>query len=184
MFAYRLMLLSLTSMPFLGVQGLETSNQQLRAALAQCATLCTQGADAHHLIVWRGNALSATHDYSAHMSCACLEIVVGIFACPSVDICPGLRALHKDDVIQTHNSLIQMQELLSAHTPTSFLMSHSEDVDPAPAPKSSVLGSGSDTTLVASLEQLLSSHSDVVHDVLDSGDVTMYKALFTSAKDQ
>ncbi len=86
---------------------------------------------------------------------------------PSVDISPGLRALDKDDVIQTHNSLIQMQELLSA-----------------PASKSSVLGSGSDTTLVASLEQLLSSHSDVVHDVLDSGDVTLYKALFTSAKDQ
>jgi hypothetical protein len=113
-----------------------------------------------------------------------LVLVLKSYFAFSVDISPGLRALDKDDVIQTHNSLIQMQELLSAHTPTSFLLSHSEDADPAPAPKSSVLGSGSDTTLVASLEQLLSSHSDVVHDVLDSGDVTMYKALFTSAKDQ
>ena len=113
-----------------------------------------------------------------------LKSYLGYVRAPSVDISPGLRALDKDDVIQTHNSLIQMQELLSAHTPTSFLLSHSEDADPAPASKSSVLGSGSDTTLVASLEQLLSSHSHVVHDVLDSGDVTLYKALFTSAKDQ
>jgi hypothetical protein len=82
MFAYRLMLLSLTSMPFLGVQGLESSNQQLRAALAQCATLCTQGAGAHHLIVWHGNALAAAQDDSAHMSCACFEIVFGVCACP------------------------------------------------------------------------------------------------------
>lgn len=79
MLAYRLMMLSLTSMPFLGAQGLETSNQQLRAALAQCATLCTLGAHARHVIVWRGKAFTATHDCSAHTSCSCLEIVFCIF---------------------------------------------------------------------------------------------------------
>ena len=94
----------------------------------------------------------------------------------------GLRALDKDDVIQTHNSLIQMQELLSAHSPSSLFSSYSDDSDAASAPKSSSVRA-TDATLVASLEQLINSHSDVVHDVLAVGDPTLYKALFTPAKD-
>ena len=95
--------------------------------------------------------------------------------------CIGLRALDKDDVLHTHNSLIQMQELLLSHTPSSFMASHFDDSDAAFAPKTPVRGS--DSTLVASLEQLLNSHSNVVNDALVAGDVTLYKALFASAKD-
>jgi hypothetical protein len=104
-----------------------------------------------------------------------------MFECASFTFSLGLRSLDKDDVLQTHNSLIQMQELLLTHSPSSFSASHSDDSDAASAPKASARGS--DVTLVASLEQLLSSHSDVVHDVLAAGDPTLYKALFVSMKD-
>ena len=92
-----------------------------------------------------------------------------------------MRSLDKDDVLQTHNSLIQMQELLLTYSPSSFSASHCDGADAVSAPKTSFRGS--DVSLVASLEQLLSSHSDVVNDVLVAGDPTLYKALFTSTKD-
>ncbi len=93
----------------------------------------------------------------------------------------ALRSLDKDDVLHTHNSLIQIQELLLTHSPSSFKTSHYDDSDVVSAPKTSVRGS--DATLIASLEQLLNSHSNVVHDVLAAGDPALYKPLFTSAKD-
>jgi hypothetical protein len=94
----------------------------------------------------------------------------------------GLRALDQDDVVQTHNSLFHMQELLVSHSPSSFNVSHSDDSDAVCA--SRTMGRGSDTSLIASMEQLLNSHSDVVHNVLAAGDPTLYKALFTSQKEQ
>ncbi len=94
----------------------------------------------------------------------------------------GLRALDQDDVIQTHTSLVCMQELLVTHTPSSFLVSQSDDSDHVSVSRTS--GHGSDASLVASMEQLLHSHSDVLHNVLVAGDPTLYKALFNPSKEQ
>jgi len=86
----------------------------------------------------------------------------------------GLRALDKDDVVQTRTSLIGIQELLLTHTPSSFVVSHSDDSDTSvTALAHAHLARGSDAPFVATLEQLLNSHSDVVSDVLASGAVML-----------
>jgi len=143
------------------LQNLETSNQRLRAALAQCATLCTQGRDGSLLVAASSQSVCA-HTSSLNFS--------------------GLRALDKDDVVQTRNSLIGMQELLLTHSPSSFIASQSDDSDTVTPLSTSVRGS--DAPLVASLEQLLNSHADNLHDVMVAADPTLYKALFSSTKDQ
>ncbi len=90
----------------------------------------------------------------------------------------GLRALDQDDVVQTYNSLVHMQELLVTHAPSSFLVSHPDGSDAVSA--SRTFGHGSDASLVVPMQTLLNSHSDVVQNVLAAGDPTLYKALFTS----
>ena len=115
----------------------------------------------------------------------CAGVGVGVLSDVSVAFFlifhAALRSLDKDDVLHTHNSLIQIQELILTHSPSSFTPSHYDDSDVISAPKTSVRGS--DATLIASLEQLLNSHSNVVHHVLAAGDPALYKPLFTSAKD-